>query len=260
MISSGDLKTFNLVDILQVINYEEKDCILTIENKDIGTYGIYFYRGNPVYVRKVKRNFLLYLDLDFNTVLKRDKLSKEDLFKNISTLLPLVLGVKEGRFSITSGFIKYTEDIPVYIESIKLIILLSRNLTLEEVNRKITDLHLIYEKTPDYEDKLKRLNLNDKEKDILNLINGSNKVSDIIVKLHFERVLESEKLNSITQNKEFVEKLYQETELDVKRALYGFLAVGLIRKQKPFKKPENILDRILAYLEKKNIKESLKEI
>ena len=85
-------------------------------------------------------------------------------------------------------------------------------------------------------------------------------MSDIIVKLHFERVLESEKLNSITQNKEFVEKLYQETELDVKRALYGFLAVGLIRKQKPFKKPENILDRILAYLEKKNIKESLKEI
>ncbi|WP_028950695.1 DUF4388 domain-containing protein [Sulfurihydrogenibium subterraneum] len=260
MISSGDLITFNLVDILQIISSEEKDCILVIENKEIGTYGIYFYKGNPVYIRKVKRNFLLYLDLDFKTVLKRDKVAKEDLFKNLSTYLPLVLELKEGKFSITSGFIKYTEDIPVYIESIKLIIILSRNLTLEEVNRKITDLHLIYEKNPDYEDKLKKLNLNDKEKDILNLINGSNKVSDIIVKLHFERVLESEKLNSITQNKEFVEKLYQETELDVKRTLYGFLAAGLIRKQKPFKKPENILDRILIYLEKKNIKGTLKNI
>ncbi|MFN3787823.1 MAG: hypothetical protein ACK4SW_05395, partial [Sulfurihydrogenibium azorense] len=157
-------------------------------------------------------------------------------------------------------FIKYTEDIPTYIESIKLIILLSRNLTLEEVNRKITDLHLIYEKTPDFEEKLKSVNLNDKEKEILNLINGVNKVSDIIVKLHFERVLESEKLNSAAQNKEFIEKLYQETELDVKRALYGFLAAGLVRKHKPAKKPENVLDRILLYLEKKSVKDSLKEI
>lgn len=260
MVSSGDLKTFNLVDILQVISHEEKNCILVIENKESGTYGIYFYKGNPVYIRKVKRSFLLYLDLDFNTVLKRDKVAKEDLFKNLSTYLPLVLGIKEGKFSITSGFINYTEDTPTYIEPIKLIIFLSRNLTMEEVNRKITDMSLIYEKTTNYEEKLKKLTLNDKEKKILDLVNGVNKVSDIIVKFRIERLLENERICPINQDKEFLERLYQETELDVKRALYGFLAAGLIRKQKPFKKPENILDRILIYLEKKSIKETFKDI
>ncbi|WP_297887484.1 DUF4388 domain-containing protein [Sulfurihydrogenibium sp.] len=259
MISGGDLKTFNMVDILQVISAEEKNCILTLETAK-GTYGVYFFKGNPVYIRNVKRNFLLYLDIDFDTVLKRDRISREDLFKNLATYLPLILLLKEGRFSITSGFIKYPEDLPVYIESVKLIIHLSRSLTEEEVNRKITDLSIVYEKVPDWESKVSMNYLNEKEKDILNLINGVNKVSDIVIKFHFEKILQSEKNFSLPENQEELERLYKETELEVKRALYGFIAAGIVRKQKLLKKPENIVDRVLSYLERKSIKETLREI
>lgn len=259
MISSGNLKTFNIVDILQVISAEEKNCILTLETKE-GTFGIYFYKGNPVYIRNVKRNFLLYLDIDFDTVLKRDKISRDEIFKNLAMYLPIVLTLKEGRFSITSGFIKYPEDLPVYIESSKLIIHLSRNLTEEEVNRKITDIHMIYEKNPDWEEKVKKTYLNDVEKEILSFVDGVNKVSDIIVKTHFEKILKSNKALSLNRDKEEIEKLYKETELEVKRALYGFIAAGIIRKQKGIKKKENILDRILLFIETKSLKENIKEM
>ena len=259
MISSGNLKTFNIVDILQVISAEEKDCILAIESKD-GVYGIYFYKGNPVYVRKVKRNFLLYLDLDFDTVLKRDKVSKEDLFKNLATYLPVLFLLKEGKFSITSGFIKYPEDLPTYIESKKLIIHLSRNLTEEEVNRKITDMSMVYEKTPNINQDLITKYMNEREKEIYSMVDGVNKVSDIVVKLHFDKILKSERPLSLPEDKDKLEQLYKETELEVKRALYGFIAAGIIRKKKPIKKPENILDRILSYLETKSLKDTLKEV
>jgi hypothetical protein len=127
MIDSGDLKTFSLIDIFQIIKEEEKNCILVIN-----VYGIYFKDGDSVYVRKVKRSFFLYMDLDFESVLRRDKISKQDIFKNFATLLPIILKFKEGRFSITSGFIKYSEDVKPLINTEKLIILLSRNIKKSE--------------------------------------------------------------------------------------------------------------------------------
>ncbi len=259
MVKSGDLKTFNMVDILQVISAESKDCILSIESNG-KVYGIYFYKGNPVYVRNVKRSFLLYLDMDFDIVLKREKVSRDDIFVNLATYLPVVLNLKEGKFSITSGFIKYPEDLNIYVESTKLIILLSRNLTQEEVNRKITDLSLIYEKVPDYEKKINNSYLSDMEKEILSMVNGKNKVSDIVVKIHFDKIFKSDKVLSLSHDKEYIEKLYKETELDVKKALYGFIAAGLIRKYKPDRKSDNIINRIISYLETKSLKDTLKEM
>lgn len=258
MINSGDLKTFNLIDIFQIIKEGKKNCILAIENNN-NVYGIYFKDGDPVYVRKVKRSFFLYMDLDFESVLKRDKISKQDIFKNFATLLPIILKFKEGKFSITSGFIKYSEDIKPLINTEKLIILLSRNLSLEEVNRKITDPELIFEKTEKTQELSELADLNSQEREILALVDGKNKVSDIIAKIHFNRILKDENILNIN-DEDNVKKVYEDSELLVKRALYGFLASGIIRKSRNIKKSESIIERILSYLESKPIKESLKEI
>jgi len=258
MINSGDLKTFSLVDIFQIIKEGEKNCILVIENNN-NVYGIYFKDGDPVYVRKVKRSFFLYMDLDFESVLKRDKISKQDIFKNFATLLPIILKFKEGKFSITSGFIKYSEDINPLINTEKLIILLSRNLSLEEVNRKITDPELIFEKTEKAQELSELADISSQEREILALVDGKNKVSDIIAKIHFNRILKDESILNVN-DEEHVKKLYEDSELLVKRALYGFLASGIIKKSRNIKKSESIIERILSYLESKPIKESLKEI
>jgi hypothetical protein len=260
MVNSGDLKTFSLIDIFQIIKEGKKNCILAIENNN-NVYGIYFKDGDPVYVRKVKRSFYLYMDLDFESVLKRDKISEQDIFKNFATLLPIILKFKEGGFSITSGFIKYSEDINPLINTEKLIILLSRNLSLEEVNRKITDPELIFEKTEKAQELSELADLNSQERKILALVDGKNKVSDIIAKIHFNRILKNENILNIN-DEENVKKLYEDSELLVKRALYGFLASGIIRKLRKLrniKKPD-IIERILFYIESKPIKESLKEI
>jgi len=175
-------------------------------------------------------------------------------------LLPIILKFKEGKFSITSGFIKYSEDIKPLINTEKLIILLSRNLSLEEVNRKITDPELIYEKTEKAQELSELADLSSQEREILALVDGKNKVSDIIAKIHFNRILKDENILNINDEK-YVKKLYEDSELLVKRALYGFLASGIItRKSRSIKKSESIIERIIYYLESKPIKQSLKEI
>ncbi len=256
MISAGNLNTFGLIDIFQVIKENNKDCILAIENNGI-VYAVYFYQGNPIYIRKVKRSFFLYMDIDFESVLKKDKISKSDLFKILATHLPKILKIKEGKFSITSGFMKYPSDIHPIVEIERLIILLSRNLTSKEVDRKITDLEIIFEKTEKVKD-LDKFGLNEKEMEILYLVNGNNKVRDIITKVHFNRLLKENNIIDLS-DEDMMDRLYNESELDVKRALYGFLASGLIRKQKTTKKPEGILEKILSYLETKPLIDSIKE-
>lgn len=175
MINGGDLKTFNLIDIFQIIKEGRKSCILTIENNK-NLYGIYFKDGDPVYVRKVKRSFFLYMGLDFESAIKRDKISKEDIFKNFATLLPIILKFKEGRFSIISGFIKYSQDVKPLINTEKLIMILSRNLTLEEVNRKITHHHLIFEKTEKAQELSELASLSDQINNGKNYILHRNKL------------------------------------------------------------------------------------
>jgi len=258
MINNGSLKTFSLIDIFQIIKKREKNCILVIENNN-NVYGIYFKGGDPVYVRKVKRSFSLYADLCFVSVLKRDKISKQDIFKNFATLLPIILKFKEGKFSIASGFIKYPEDIKPLINTEKIIIFLSRNLTLEEVNRKITDLELIFEKTEKAQELSELVNLNSQEREILVLVDGKNKVSDIIAKIHFNGILKDENILNINDEKH-IKKLYEDSELLVKKALCGFLTSGIIRKSRNIKKTESIIERVVSHLESKPIKESLKEI
>jgi len=211
MAIAGDLSVFNFVDIFQIIKKDKKDGILVIEKKDDGVFAIYFKEGDILYIREVKKVFYVYLDIDFETVLKKDNITREHMYQITVSRLPNLLAIKEGRFSFTTGFIKYPPDIKSQIPTEKLIMYLSRQLSFEEADRKISDFNLVFEKSENWEEIAKKAYLTDIEKRILHLIDGKNTVADIIEKLKLP-------------------------DLTVKRALYGFLASGIIKRHKPEKR------------------------
>ncbi|ACD65727.1 MAG TPA: DUF4388 domain-containing protein [Sulfurihydrogenibium sp.] len=226
MAIAGDLKIFNFVDIFQILLKDKKDGILVIE-QDHNNIAVYFKEGDIVYIREVKKVFYIYLDVDFETVLKKEDIPKSELYNVLVARLPKLLSIKEGKFSFTSGFIKYPTDLKSLIPIEKLIMYLARQLTEEEVERKISDLNLVFEKSPNYENIARKAFLTDYEKKILHLIDGKNKVVDIIY---------NTKINDLT----------------VKRTLYGFLACGIIQREKKkerkigFDLTKNLLNKIIS--------------
>ncbi|MFN4196486.1 MAG: DUF4388 domain-containing protein [Caldimicrobium sp.] len=100
---------------------------------------VYFKEGDIVFIREVKKVFYVYLDVDFEAVLKKEGISKEKMYNVLVAKLPNLLNLKEGKFSFTSGFIKYPPDVKSKIPIEKLIMYLARQLTEEEVERKISD-------------------------------------------------------------------------------------------------------------------------
>jgi hypothetical protein len=226
MAIAGDLKIFNFVDIFQILLKDKKDGILVIE-QDHNNIAVYFKEGDIVYIREVKKVFYIYLDVDFEAVLKKEDTPKSELYNVLVARLPKLLSIKEGKFSFTSGFIKYPTDLKSLIPIEKLIMYLARQLTEEEVERKISDLNLVFEKSPNYEDIARKAFLTDYEKKILHSIDGKNKVVDIIY---------NTKINDLT----------------VKRTLYGFLACGIVQREKKkerkigFDLTKNLLNKIIS--------------
>jgi hypothetical protein len=226
MAIAGDLKIFNFVDIFQILLKDKKDGILVIE-QDHNNIAVYFKEGDIVYIREVKKVFYIYLDVDFEAVLKKEDTPKSELYNVLVARLPKLLSIKEGKFSFTSGFIKYPTDLKSLIPIEKLIMYLARQLTEEEVERKISDLNLVFEKSPNYENIARKAFLTDYEKKILHLIDGKNKVVDIIY---------NTKINDLT----------------VKRTLYGFLTCGIIQREKKkerkigFDLTKNLLNKIIS--------------
>jgi hypothetical protein len=115
--------------------------------------------------------------------------------------------MKEGIFSFMPGFIKYGREYPVVYPIEELIVLASRNLTPEEVERKISDEMLLFERVPGKEEVLQKAKLNQIEEHILYLIDGERTVLQI-------------------------RQMANQDTLLVDRALYAFLALGLIRRKK----------------------------
>jgi predicted DNA-binding transcriptional regulator len=211
MAITGNLETFNFVDIFQILKKDKKDGILVIEagNKN---FAVYFKDGDLVYIREVPKVFYVYLDLDFRDVMKKDDLKDlNDVYRALVARLPVLLSLKKGKFSFTPGFIKYSDDIKPFIPLEKIIIFLSRHLSPEEVERKISDVRLVFEKSDDWEDIVKKANLNDLEKKVLNLINGERTVEQIKNELNIDL-------------------------LTLQRILYGFLAAGIIKRKRKQKR------------------------
>ena len=207
MAITGNLETFNFVDIFQILKKDKKDGILVIEtgNKN---FAVYFKDGDLVYIREVPKIFYVYLDLNFDDVMKKENLSgKEDIYRVLVAKLPVLLSLKKGKFSFTPGFIKYSDDIKPFIPLEKIIVFLSRHLSSSEVERKISDIRMVFEKTDDWEELAKKSSLTEAEKKVLNLINGERTVEDIKKELNIDL-------------------------LSIQRILYGFLAAGIIRRKR----------------------------
>ncbi|HHG75121.1 MAG TPA: DUF4388 domain-containing protein [Persephonella sp.] len=206
MAITGNLETFNFIDIFQILKKDKKDGILVVESPT-KKLAVYFKEGDMVYIREVVKVFYIYLDIDFNQVLKKEGISKEDLYQFLVSRLPILLAVKKGKFSFTPGFIKYPPDIKPLIPLEKIMMYLSRQLTQEEVDRKISDMKLVFEKAENWSEIAKKAHLTEIEKKILSLIDGTRTVEDI---------LNETKINQLT----------------LQRILYGFLATGIIHRKK----------------------------
>ena len=222
----GDLNSFSFADILQVLHADKKSGVLIVEWDDM-TVAYYIKEGEVVLARPVDKVFRVYADRDFAVLLTKLRLQDKALAETIKKFFLSRLDKRNGRFSFTQGFIKYPPDVPVFFPSEQLIMEAARRLTLEETERKISDELLIFEKTPDYEDKILRAKLTDEERKVLNLIDGRNTVKDILEKSGLDK-------------------------LTVYRTLYGLLSIGAIkRKKKPMKRRPSIsLDLLAKLIEK----------
>ncbi len=226
MALTGDLKTFSFADIFQVISKDKKSGVLLVEWKDM-IVAYYVKDGDIVFARPVDKVFRVYMDRSFDQLLEKLRINKDGLHKTIERFFFPRLNRRDGIFSFTPGFIKYESDVPVYYPIEELIMRASRELTEEEVERKISDDMLVFEKTPDAEAKLSRVKLTEEEKKVLSLINGSRTVADIRRESGLDK-------------------------LTVDRALYGFLAAGIIRRKRKEKmqKPSITLDLLAKIIEK----------
>jgi predicted DNA-binding protein (UPF0251 family) len=226
MALTGDLKTFNFVDILQIIAKDRKSGILLVEWKDI-TVAYYVKDGEIIFARPVDRVFRVYAERDFDLLIEKLRISKENLFRTVQRFLLERLDMKEGVFSFTPGFVKYNSNYSVVYPVENIIMMASRYLTPEEVERKISDEMLLFEPAESSEEKLKRVELTPEEQKVLPLVNGERTVYDI----RKESGLEN---------------------LTVDRALYGFLALGVIKRKKKERKqkPSIALDLLMKIIER----------
>ncbi|MCS7170885.1 MAG: DUF4388 domain-containing protein [Aquificaceae bacterium] len=227
MALTGDLKTFNFVDILQIISKDKKSGILLVEWKDI-TVAYYVKDGQIIFARPVDRVFRVYAERDFDLLIEKLRISKENLFRTIERFLIERLDLKEGVFSFTPGFVKFgSNNYRILYPVEKIIMMASRGLTYEEVERKISDELLVFEPLEGVNDVLEKAELTPEEKKVLNLVDGERTVYDI-------------RKDSGLDN------------LKVDRALYGLLAVGAIKRKKKEKKqsPSIALDLLMKIIER----------
>ncbi len=227
MALTGDLKTFNFVDILQIVAKDKKSGILLVEWADI-TVAYYVKDGQIIFARPVDRVFRVYAERDFDLLIEKLRISKDSLFKTVERFLISRLNLKDGVFSFTPGFVKYaSNDYGEVFPIEKIIMMASRNLLQEEVERKISDEMLIFEPVENVQDIVKRAELTPEEQKVLSLVNGQRTVFDI-------------RKDSGLDN------------LTVDRALYGFLALGVIKRKKKEKKekPSIALDLLMKIIER----------
>ena len=226
MALTGDLSSFNFVDIFQVLAKDKKSGVLVVDWKDL-TVVYYVKDGNVVFARPIDRIFHVYADRNFEQLLAKLRISKDILPKTVEKFLVAKLDSKQGTFSFTPGFIEYTQDVPVKYTIEDLIIVASRSLTPEEVERRISDDMLLLEKSQDAQEKIEKAHLTAEERTVFDLVNGDKTVADIRSESRLDR-------------------------LTVDKALYAFLAMGAVRRKKREKqqKPSITLELLTKIIER----------
>lgn len=240
---TGNLESFGLIDVLSLIKKDKKSCILTVElSTPKNAYMVtYFKDGDPLLSRFLKKSFMVYLDMNFDSILRKEGINKDDLLKNLVEKIPTLLSLKRGRFSITSGFIRFPENIKPEIGTEKLIMALSRTLSQEEVDRKITDEKMVFEKTENWQILSQKASLTDWEKRVLSMVDGAETVSEIESKIVLDEILRRGTPPS--------EEEIKDMKLRFRRVIYGLLNAGIVRQKIKMRKSENVFDRIINLLD-----------
>ncbi|MEN3039847.1 MAG: hypothetical protein ABDI07_12005, partial [Candidatus Kryptonium sp.] len=174
------------------------------------------------------RIYRVYADRDFDLLIEKLRISKENLFRTVERFLINRLSLREGVFSFTPGFVKYeSNNYNVLYPVEKIIMMASRTLTQEEVERKISDELLVFEPVENMENALTRAQLTSEEARVLSLVNGERTVYGIRKESNLDN-------------------------LTVDRALYGLLAIGTIRRKKKEgkQKPSIALDLLMKIIER----------
>ena len=198
-----------------------------VEWADI-TVAYYVKDGQIIFARPVDRVFRVYAERDFDLLIEKLRISKDNLSKTVERFLVDRLNLKDGVFSFTPGFVKYaSNNYGIVFPIEKIIMMASRGLLQEEVERKISDEMLIFEPAENIQDIIKRAELTPEEQKVLSLVNGERTVFDI-------------RKDSGLDN------------LTVDRALYGLLALGVIKRKKKEKKqkPSIALDLLMKIIER----------
>ncbi len=223
----GDLASFSFVDVLQVILKDKKNGILLVEWPDM-IVAYYVKDGQIIFARPVDRVFRVYAEKDFDALIEKLRISKENLFRTVERFLIKRLDIKNGVFSFTPGFVKYSSDNYGFVyPTEKIIMMASRTLLPEEVERKISDELLVFEPVNGSQEIIKKAELTKEEERVLSLVDGKRTVSEIRKESGLDTLI-------------------------VDRALYGLLGIGVIsRKKKESKqKPPVALELLMKIIEK----------
>ena len=210
MVLSGELEIFNLVDILQILNKDSKSGVLVIDAGD-KKYALYFKGGDLVLIRDVDKVFYVYLETNFDAILNKCGVDVSSLSDYTTQKLPELKDLKVGKFSFTPDFVKFPKNTIKTIPAEKVILYLSRYLTPEEAERKISDEKLIFQKNKNWEERAEKAELDEEEQRVLKSVDGKKKVEDIKSSLNID-------------------------DLKLKQSLYGLLAADIIKRAKRKKK------------------------
>lgn len=97
--------------ILISLRDKKKNGILVIE-ADNGKYAVYLKEGEVVYIREIKKVLQVYLDRDFDCIIEKEKLKKEEVRPKSKNRLLDILRLKNiKRVFFTTGFIEYSPEI-----------------------------------------------------------------------------------------------------------------------------------------------------
>ncbi|MDA8326577.1 MAG: DUF4388 domain-containing protein [Nitrospiraceae bacterium] len=213
MALEGTLKEFGLTDILQLIYYQRKTGILTVE-AGFDRVRIFFYEGNIVFVESSKRaesrmgKLLLKKGLikgeDLENALRQQKTTgaklgnilvridaisadslKETLVQQFTELISYLFTWRQGRYEFKPQGIPIDKDVPISLDTQHILMEGLRILDeWSQVGGRIT-LESVFEKTqahgePDKPVELTgSVELTEIEKQIYDLVDGDNDVSAI---------------------------------------------------------------------------------
>ncbi len=204
----GDLNLFHPIEILQIIKTNRATGILLVKTS-LRFIGIYFFDGDIVFAAVAESVEELLQKKNITSFLKEIKSSNREefarLMRDVRRAISEFTKAKDGTFTF--------EEVKTFIDDkVKPTVIPTETVIIEEsrkindvnvLNKKISDPELVFEKKENYQNILRKAQLNVVEYKILDLVDGKNTV---------QRIIELSGLSEET----------------VKRVLFALLCAGII--------------------------------